>query len=179
MIEFRTIYGAEGDHDTPYLTRLVIGRLRLHIFWRGDADPDPHDHPWGFWTFPLVTYEEEVTSNVEESLQYAEFLGIDPGFFVSRRIVNRFRIHYRPAEHTHRVIGAVVEDTADDSPVRTWKKTDKPIVTIVWTEKVSREWGFLKQRAGIWCWVPWRRYVFEGGKEAPCQDESDGEEKRP
>lgn len=166
-----TIYGVEGEHQTPYMTRLVLGRLRFHIFWRGDADPDPHDHPWGFWTFPFVTYEEEVTAGVEDNLALAEFLGLDPGVFVTRNIVKRFRIHYRPPEHTHRVIGAVRETTGPDDPFRKWEPTGKPIVTIVWTEKVSREWGFLKHRGGIWCWVPWRKYIFEGGKDAPCAPE--------
>ena len=39
-----TIYDDAGG--TPYMTRYWIGRLRLHIFYRGDADPDCHDHPW-------------------------------------------------------------------------------------------------------------------------------------
>lgn len=54
------IYGKEDEHATPYMTRYWIGRLRLHIFHRGDQDPDCHDHPWDFWTFPLTPYVEEV-----------------------------------------------------------------------------------------------------------------------
>ena len=60
------IYGANGDHETVYMTRFWFGRLRFHIFHRGDADPDCHDHPWGFWTFPLRSYVEEV---LEERLE--------------------------------------------------------------------------------------------------------------
>lgn len=26
-------------------------------------------------------------------------------------------------------------------------------------------------RDGRWCWEPWRSYVFDGGKDAPCRDE--------
>ena len=29
-----TIYGRDGDHDTPYMTRLWVSRLRLHVFHR-------------------------------------------------------------------------------------------------------------------------------------------------
>ena len=54
------IYGKEDEHATPYMTRYWIGRLRLHLFHRGDQDPDCHDHPWGFWTFPFRSYVEEV-----------------------------------------------------------------------------------------------------------------------
>ena len=54
------IYGKEDEHATPYMTRYWIGRLRLHIFHRGDQDPDCHDHPWDFWTFPFTPYVEEV-----------------------------------------------------------------------------------------------------------------------
>src|SRR5690606_6991910 len=90
----QTIYGADGV--SPYMTRAWIGRLRLHVFHRGDEDPDPHDHPWDFWTFPLTAYVEEV---VEAA----------PGFTGLRqrrsRLVSAFRLHHRPAEHTHRVIG--------------------------------------------------------------------------
>lgn len=169
MTILHTIYGADGEHVTPYMTRLILGRLRLHIFWRGDQDPDAHNHPWGFWTFPLVTYEEEVVHGPEESLILTEFLGLDPGMFITRNIVKRFRLHHRPASHTHRVIGAVMETTSPDDPFRRWTLTGKPIVTLVWTEKESNEWGFLKNRHGQWCWEPWRKYIWEGGKHTMCE----------
>lgn len=72
--------------DTPYLTRIILGPLRIHVFHRGDADPDCHDHPADFWTFPLVSYVE----------------GFPDG---STRIVKAFRLHHRRAEFAHRVIG--------------------------------------------------------------------------
>ena len=40
---------------SKYMTRVWFGRLRVHVFYRGDADADPHDHPWDFWTFPLTS----------------------------------------------------------------------------------------------------------------------------
>lgn len=179
FIGINTIYGAHGEHETPYLTRIWIGRLRLHIFHRGDADPDCHDHPWDFWTFPLTSYVEEIALP-------------DPfngGFDLYRQVVRAFRRHFRPAEHTHRVIGRwngcfhrpwpgtydelpVVFSYEDDKPRRA---TDKPsvgsgrIVTIVWQGRPRRKWGFLRNRDGSWCWTPWKDYVFGGGKHAPCE----------
>lgn len=151
-----TIYGVEGEHKTPFLTRILIGRLRLHIFHRGDADPDPHDHPWDFWTFPLTAYVEEVA------------LPSASGYIVFRQVVPAWRWSYRPAEHTHRVIGrwtgnrhVPFVDVSDAGPGK--------IITIVWQSRQRRKWGFLRNRDGNWCWTPWREYVFGGGKHAPCE----------
>lgn len=136
-----TIYGVDNEHDTPYMTRVWIGRLRLHIFHRGDADEDCHDHPWGFWTFPFVTYIEEVLNpNVGNRHE---------------RLVRAWRWHRREATFAHRVICP-------------WGDGEK-IVTVVWRDKSSRKWGFWKQRDGKTCWVPWRKYCFEGGKHGPCE----------
>lgn len=92
-IDWNTIYGSPDNPD-PYMTRVWIGRLRLHIFHRGDGDPDPHDHPWDFWTFPLTSYVEEVTT-------------CDPQGHHStvRQVVRGWRLHHRPGTHTHRVLG--------------------------------------------------------------------------
>jgi hypothetical protein len=99
---------------TPYLTRVILGRLRIHIFHRGDADADPHDHPADFWTFPLVSYVEEY---------------LDKAGLRRRRVVKAFRLHRRRAEHAHRVIGSAVDE-------------NRPIVTLVWWGRKRREWGF-------------------------------------
>src|SRR4051812_39357096 len=88
---FETIYGVDGEHDTPFLTRVRLGRLRMHVFHRGDADPDCHDHPWDFWTFPLTSYVEEVVDLATLRMR--------------RQVVPAARWSYRPAEHTHRVLG--------------------------------------------------------------------------
>lgn len=141
-----TIYGVDGEHDTPYMTRYWIGRLRLHIFYRGDADPDPHDHPWWFITFPLTSYVEEI---------YEPLSG-----FRSQRVVKRFRFHYRPAEFAHRVLGA----WAGWSHVMT---PGQRIFTIVWRGSGQRKWGFW--RTDCPKWVPWKVYVSGGGKHAPCE----------
>jgi hypothetical protein len=152
-----TIYGRDGDHMTPYMTRLWIGRLRLHIFHRGDADPDPHDHPWGFWTFPLTPYKEEIAvPHLPEGNSVEHPVG-ETVYALYDNIVPAFAWTYRPASHTHRVIGH-----ADGSA--------KKLITFVWREKEDPDvsWGFLKNRNGEWCWVPWKEYIFGGGKDAPC-----------
>lgn len=151
------IYGAGAEHGTPYMTRYWFGRLRLHIFHRGDQDPDCHDHPWGFWTFPFRPYVEEVVELV---------VGKEP---VKRlQVVPAFRWSYRPATHTHRVIGPWGGKQHDMWARQRPSVVSGSIPTLVWREHPSRKWGFLKSRDGQWCWVAWRDYVFHGGKEAPC-----------
>ena len=161
-----TIFDDAGNSRTPYMTRMWIGRLRLHIFYRGDNDPDPHDHPWDFWTFPLTSYVEEVTN--------PHVTGDDRGNpYVYRRVVERFQLHYRRATHCHRVLGrwsgalTPVPMSSDFKPAPT--HTDGKIITLVWRGKSERPWGFLRDRDGKWCWTPWKEYVFGGGKHAPCE----------
>lgn len=170
------IYGADDGKETVYMTRAWFGRLRFHIFFRGDQDPDCHDHPWGFWTFPLRTYVEEVLDE-----RIVKIWGTDPvtmegyvresSYFERRtEIVRAFRWHYRPATYRHRVLGRAVRPPGT-TVNNHWRAAEGTIPTIVWRDKPSRAWGFTKERGGIWCWVPWTEYVFNGGKAAPCQDE--------
>lgn len=162
LIEADTIYGVEFEHDTPYMTRVTSGRLRFHIFWRGDQDPDPHDHPWGFWTFPLTTY-------VEEAFLASE--GDNPRKV--NRVVRAFWPHYRPASYTHRVLGRGSYLWGGGVVI------PGPVVTLVWREHTSRPaWGFLKCRDGRWCWQDWRAYVYGGGKHAPCEPDLQAEADR-
>lgn len=169
FFHYSTIYGADGEHDTPYMTRICIGRLRLHIFHRGDDDEDFHNHPWGFWTFPLTSYVEEVAKPDPGSLGKT--------FIIERRVVRKFKLHHRFASHTHRVIGPYENVTAHGIPLAQgeWNPyiyKPRKIVTIVWREKTSQDdWQFLKVRDGKWCWQHWRDYVFHSGKKAPCQDD--------
>lgn len=169
FIGFATIYGAHGEHETSYLTRAWIGRFRLHIFHRGDADPDCHDHPWPFWTFPLTSYVEEV----------AEWDPAQGTFRKRRQLVRAFRLHYRPATHCHRVLGRAAPHqgyTGTSGPDGRFELVPdvdgRRIVTIVWRGRGGRPWGFLKNRNGRWCWTHWREYVFGGGKHAPCEADS-------
>lgn len=178
-----TIYGADKEHWTPYLTRYKLGRLSLHVFHRGDADPDPHDHPYSFWTFPLTTYVEEVTRPTEIGEEW--LLGVAPGYLKYRNVVRAWRFHHRPAEYTHRVLNRCAPRAALYDPDGYWEPEPAapdpwvdipgPIITLVWWSKRDRrDWGFLKLRDGRWCWQAWREYVYEGGKHAPCEPEDDG-----
>lgn len=165
---WNTIFGREGDHATPYMTRIWFGRLRLHIFHRGDADPDCHDHPWDFWTFPLTPYVEEVVTECE----------MDESFFRQKRIVPAWRLTFRPAEHCHRVLGRYLgPPPKHDMWLYGEGRIKQPvilygsgrIVTLVWRGTARRKWGFRKERNHRWCWVAWKEYVFGGGKSAPCE----------
>jgi hypothetical protein len=166
----RTIYDEVGESRTPYMTRAWIGRLRLHIFYRGDNDPDPHDHPWDFWTFPLTSYLEDVTTQLRDAVAEGR-PEPSPRYQKRLQLVCAWRWHYRHAEYCHRVIGRAVERYKDDYKILPGK-----IVTIVWIRKRDRRWGFLKQRDGKWCWVHWKEYIYRGGKDAPCQPPKDRSE---
>lgn len=169
-------------HDgEPYMTRFWFWRFRVHIFHRGDKDQDCHDHPWDFWTFPLTSYVEEVLHPVRQ----ARLTKAEPPpdkFFRSLQVVERFRLHYRPAEHCHRVLGAwsgryesysmFTGENLTKRPVPGSKPQIAPgkkIVTLVYQSGVRRKWGFWKERNGVWCWDFWKKYVLEGGRDQACR----------
>ena len=184
---WHTILGVDGS---PYMTRIWIGRLRLHIFHRGDLDQDPHDHPWDFWTFPLTPYVEEVTEKrdvrvsdhvVKAVGETFDFGHMETEYRTERHVVMARHWTFRPAEHTHRVIGAArLSDRMtgilaldpkvyQDAAHRTYYHVPGRIVTLVWRSGFKRKWGFLKNRDGKWCWIAWRDYVYGGGRGAPCE----------
>lgn len=140
----RVIYGVDGEHETPYVRQVQFGRLRLHMFYRGDADPDYHDHPWWFITFPLTSYLEEVYH--------------PDGNWVETRIVKRFHFHYRSAKFAHRLICRI-----DKGQVSSGR-----VYTVVWRGSGERDWGFWRPSCPDW--IPWRHYVYEGGKHAACEE---------
>ena len=170
-----TIFGRDGEQGGPYMTRAWFWRLRLHTFHRPDQDEDCHDHPWDFWTFPLVSYVEEVA--IKEPDYSVSYAGPPWVFRKTLQIVPAWRLSFRPATHCHRVLGAyqgngnaIEWDTGDDGTITSPNvNLAKKIVTIVWISKPKRAWGFLKNREGEWCWVAWRDYIFNGGKDGPCQ----------
>lgn len=119
-----TVYGSTSeDNSTPYLTRVMLtprtpwGQLRMNIFWRGDKDPDPHDHPWGFWTFPLHSYMEWVLDAATMTLRM--------------NAVQRWKWHHRPAGYAHILIGPLDIE-----------RIGRPVVTFMWTEPWQQDWGF-------------------------------------
>lgn len=143
-IEFTTYFGDHNGEWSKFLTKLVIGRLRLHFFWRGDGDADPHDHRADFWTFPLRGYGEHVW-----------FIDRESGEWLYRyNYVKPFRLHYRPAHYAHRVL---------DRP------DGRRIITLSWWARPCREWGFWKVYDPKQCWMPWKEYLDGGGKGDACQ----------
>ena len=142
----KKVRGGIDENGVPYQTVWEIGRLRLHCFHRGDIDPDPHDHMWDFWTFPLVSYIERI---------WTSGLAPDEGEW-HYQAVHAWRIHKRSAEHTHLLVCAVSHP--------------RPIWTIVWRGPNRREWGFWvlreKQTSKMVGYdgrkfVPWRQYIYE------------------
>lgn len=173
-IGIHTILGDDGDR---YMTRAWIGRLRLHIFYRGDADPDCHDHPWDFWTFPLtpyvetaVVFDDEVSRRLLTEMESTS--GIKSTYngdiYARRQVVPAWRWTFRPADHCHRVLGRWNGDGRGHRNAYPGIVPGK-IITIVWHSRRKRDWGFLKNRDGKWCWIPWKEYVFGGGKSSPCE----------
>lgn len=151
----KTIYGIEDEHDTPYLTKIGAGRLFLHIFHRPDQDPYMHDHPWDFWTFPLTNYVEEVPllrSN-----------GSPVWFENTRRVVRRFKWHFREAEYRHKYLGKwdtshCVFRMEGDEEVRPHTKPGRAY-TLVWQMPKRRKWGFWKVERAQWTFIPWEKYM--------------------
>lgn len=161
-LRFRRFYGSNANGDwTPYLSKMTlrIGRwsIGVHKFHRGDADPDCHDHPFDFWTLPLTTYVEEVLD--WQGLAHGG-THLYPSYTKRLNVVKAFRVHYRPASYAHRVL---------------YRKGYPPIAkrciwTIVLKRSIEREWGFLKQRDGRWCWQAWDDYINQGGKDVGCNE---------
>jgi hypothetical protein len=172
------------DDGDPYLSRWWVGRLRFHVFHRGDQDPDCHDHPWGFWTFPLVSYVEEVIEPRLADSLHGPFNSVQsvvcpPSKAVRYlRVVPRFRFTFNKATHTHRVLGPwngySTTQSGYEYPGVQKTKYHNPgvksgrVVTIVFRQRAFREWGFLKNQGNKWCWQYWRDYIT-GGKNGPCE----------
>ena len=90
LFKAKTFYGLQGRYLTVYtLAKLQGGKSEvsvcIHNFHRGDEDPDPHDHPFSFWSCVLVG-------------GYREFS--EDGRSIMRKPLS---ITYRPATHRHRV----------------------------------------------------------------------------
>lgn len=151
-----TVYGTDKKYPDPYMTRVSIGRLSLHVFHRADADPDPHDHEEDFWTFPLGPgYFEHV---------------MDPKTYaVTTAIVDGWRWTHRPAEYAHRVAGTLKRVSYPNffgrAQVVRVLAEKWPLVTLVWRGERRRQWGFWVQvfhpeNAHYREFIPWRDYIF-------------------
>lgn len=143
------IYGQvkEGGR-TLYLARLPLtpmtpwGQLLWHVFYRGDEDPDPHDHPWAFWTRPLFQgYWEEVMQR-DGSMKMNH---VRPGQWHFRDFTYTHRVLY--PDHAHLgsydgytdQIGSVMRVI---EPARA-KNACWPLHTLVWRGPYRKvTWGF-------------------------------------
>ncbi len=147
--------------EETYLTRVFLtpstrwGQLYLHIFHRGDSDPDPHDHPFSFWTFPLMPYVERVWD--------------ESGWSIN--VVRAWRWHRRNGDYKHRVLGRYSMDRNGLGTV----SQGRSVITLVWRTKRWQSWGFwveddshillhvdhskIGERLGQRVKVPWREYI--------------------
>ena len=132
----RTIY---GKSNSPYRTDVRLtphtrwGQLVLHIFYRGDEDPSPHDHPWDFWTFPLTSYYEQKLTSTGT---------------LGGNIVEAWRWHYRPAEYIHRL-----DSNIPSCRPFIQRLVGSRVITLVWRKPVRRFWGFWLDVRHMTSWV--------------------------
>ena len=145
------IYNLKDGRDTLFFARLKLtpshprhGGLYLHLFFRGDEDPDPHDHPWDFWTFPLQGYVEEIM-NFNGKLYF--------------NYVKPWRWTFRHASHVHRVLP--------------WRYRWYPKINLVWHGPEKQRWGFFVHPGSPYYYlssslctrgavrkVHWRDYIY-------------------
>lgn len=134
MIRKKIIYGCEarGDGDQPYLTRYTLlqtKRGNLHFHVFHRSD-GPEMHDHP-WAFISVILWRGYREYCHEN-----------AFWQGKRTWPG-QILYRMASHTHRV------ELIDG----------KRAVTLVWTFKREREWGFFTKKG----WQPWKDYFRERG----------------
>lgn len=134
-------YNLWFEHDVVqikgerYLERWFIYLLgftiRVHKFYRGDDDRAPHDHPWGFITFPLTGYWEAKYDDCRYQCKDVQY-------------VKPWRFHRRPSSYRHIVLGAVRNRGVDQYGREIWCEylTPVPFWTIVVTGRKDRSWGF-------------------------------------
>lgn len=127
-----TVYG--------FQSQLWLGRLRFHIFWREEPGEAFHDHAWGFVTFPLHSYVEEVLR--------------DDGSTV-KQVVRSFRFSHRHATHTHRVLGRWdglgLVDVAGTLPGK--------VMTICIRGPSRGTWNYVRRDGGRVRRFPWKAYL--------------------
>jgi hypothetical protein len=148
-----------------YLTpRFKFGQLRIHYFFRGDTDVDPHDHRWDFWTFPLCR------SGYLESVP-------DHNGIMRANKVPGFKVSHRPAEYAHLVLGMCEERNG------LHEVTPGAFATLMWIGPTRREWGFwpfaseavrlgmLDRPVGTSrrVFVPWRTYIAKRAPPVPME----------
>ncbi len=136
---FVDIIKTVNEEKVLYLRRWFIcttkwGNLYLHKILRSDDDPDPHDHPWNFWT--LILWRGYF------DMQYAWDVLRKERYLSNAEKTKPLRFYFRKAEHCHQV--KLINS--------------KPAWTLVFLGKydIDREWGFVKEDG---TWVYWRVYL--------------------
>lgn len=133
---FKKFYRQDlGDYMERWIALLKNGDTRrLHHILRGDADPDPHDHPWNFWSIILWgSYQEEVWEVVDGTP--TKIRTWRPGKWWPRFV---------RAEALHRLIledGPVWTFVFTGSRIRHWGYAT-PAGHVKWEEYQSRKNGF-------------------------------------
>lgn len=132
--------GQTEEEWGPYMKKIEFFNRAIHIFYRKDAYPAPHDHPWDFWTFPLTSYVEEV---------------YDPTTRVTRiNVVKSFRWHFRNAEYSHRILGRWSGHDQRHGFTEPQVMEGK-VITYVIMLPTRREWGFWHGPI----WIQWKSYI--------------------
>lgn len=119
--------------------------LYYHRFYNSDPDPDPHDHPWDFWTLPFVSYYERVYERPRHRGRDHEL-----------NYVPAWRIHHRPAEYLHQVL------VPNEFQVFEFDAEPTVIHTVVFHARKRRSWGFHEHDGTF---VYWRDYLGVGNEE--------------
>lgn len=122
-----------------YQSSAWLWRLRLHVFHRGDPGDALHDHPWWYVTVPLVSYVEQV-------------LGRGVLYY---RVVPALWPSFRPASHTHKVLGRWGGGVVAGVP------TVQPgaVITLALRGRNKLAWNYVQFRSGKEYRFPWRRYL--------------------
>lgn len=121
-----------------------FGDLYLHQIVRSDDDPDPHDHPWGFFGLVLKG------GYVDERWEWGAYRFADAHGQKGTRlgpwleVVKPLRFIFRRATHTHRVLLNAGE-----------QGEAKPAWTLIFTSGYKRDWNFLTKDGPVF----WRHYL--------------------
>lgn len=113
MLGFKAYRQDLGDYMRRWILLTPWGTVRLHHILKSDADPEPHDHPWHFWSILLrgsyveYLYEPTVPANhIDTQIRVP---------FMPRRVA---------ADTLHRL------------------QLMRPVWTLVITGPKIRDWGF-------------------------------------
>lgn len=133
---------------------------KLHTFFRGDEDRELHDHPWPFWSLVIMGgYHEEIPPDQFETGMNFKREAAAPFHPEANAQGHQFvwrgigELDFRPAKWRHRV---VLPQKEGERP--------KLAVTLVFTKKKEREWGFWTRQG----WVPWFRFIKDREDAAEC-----------